>query len=615
MKSFRKPVMKPISWFHRIPSAGWVAPGFLAVSAAVGLAVVGCGGQKPTHADTRETALTQGDGVRLRPIFSPDGRWIAYTDAGSPDRPGVAVIAASGGEPRRLSREGLAATALGWTTDSRAVLVSLPLEARVQVVDLEGRLLREMRAEPLARFEDLSGDGNRFLWCKLNGDNYDVGLVQVNQDTVWHALEESPAWETDACFGPGPDDVTLVRQASFNAAASELGVFSLATRVWTPLPLPKARITDPAWSPDGKLLAFASDRSGSSDLWVYDAENTRVVQLTSGPEDEVYPEWSPEGIRLVFSRLVVSSHVLVGNPVDMTRSERTHGPARDLYPRASADGRWVAFYRKLPPAGKSPAPADLCVMPTEGGEVTVLDMGGLVPTVGEWMFTWSPDGSHLAYAADDGTGNVDIYRIAREGGRPDRVTIEPGMDAIPAWSPDGRSIAYTRLSGGETQIWTVPATGGLAAGITDHSGINQAPVWAPDSDRLAYVSNTGKGMNEIRLAAASLPGNSHVLLATKDPVVPYAWSAAGDAVLVLRKTSEEWGIDAVDVEGAAPIHVAVGLQGEDRHFARFLPGFERYRDRVYPGRIHVFTDGRKMANLAVIDVARILAGGFQAAGD
>jgi Tol biopolymer transport system component len=580
----------------------------------LGLAMPGCGKERPVTANTKETVLTSGPGVRIRPIYSPDGRWLAYTDASDLDHPTVFVMASGGGQPSRLVPAGSSARALEWTADSQGVVVWFPVEFRIRVFKLNGDILREMPAVPMAKFEDISADGNRYLWCKLNGDSYDAGLVQVDQDSVWHALEETPEWETDACFGPGANDITLVRQASFTSPTSELGVFSTVQHSWTPLPLPKAHNQEPIWDPGKRLLAFISDRAGSNDLWIYDAKETRLVQVTSGPEDEANPAWSPDGSTVAFTRKVTSSHVFVGDPRTYARTQITSGEARDQSPRGSPDGRWVAFFRKLPPTGKGPAPAQLCVIPAAGGAVNVLDTGGLLPTSGEWMCAWSPDAANLVFAADDGTGNVDLYRMPRDGGHPDRITITPGLDVIPDWSPDGKEIAYTRLAGGETQVWAIPATGGIPLELSRHEGVNQAPIWAPDSDHLAYLS-TREAISEIHVTSLRRPEENRTLLATKDPALPVAWSAEGDLVFLLRENAKAWSIEAQPVNGSPGFRIAEGEGGANRFFAKFDPRYARYRERVYPGNVNVFVDGEQLANLVSIDVSRLLAAGLQAARD
>jgi len=587
--------------------------------ASLGLLLVsGCRDEHAVAANTRETALTEGAGVRALPRLSPDGRWLAYTYQKEETPAKVYVMPAGGGIPKPFLMADSSGYAVGWSPDSQNLLVLIGVDTprpRIKAYSLSGDLKRELPALRNATLMDVSPDGHRFLWIRLNGDNWDVGMSE-EADSTWQALEETPDWEMGARFGPGPGDVTLVRGATFRASTSDIGIYSMKTHSWSPLPLPKARNREPIWDPGKTLLAFISDRAGSGDLWIYDFKNTRLVQITSGPEEDANPAWTPDGASVVLSRKVTSSHVFAGDPRTFEKVQITQGDARDVFPRSSHDGRWVAFFRREPPTGQGASEVHLCVMPAAAGSpVTTLDLGGLVPTVDNLMFAWSPDGSSLVFTADDGTGNVDLYRIARDGGRPDRITVASGLDALPDWSPDGQQITYTRLAGGETQIWSIPTMGGLPVQVSHHEGTSQASIWAPDSDHLTYVCSQGD-MNQIRIGSLKHPEDNRVLLASGDVIFPVCWSAQGDQVVLFRDGEKFWTLEAVPVNGGSPFKVATGdKSGPTRFFAKFDPKYDRFRERVFPGNLNVFTDGDEVANLVRIDLSRLLAHGLQAGGE
>jgi len=581
------------------------------------LLISGCAKERAVAANARETVLTEGTYVRTHPVFSPDGRWLAYTDETESAHPTVFVMPSGGGTAKPLLPADSTAVAIGWSPDSQSLLVLVMVDSRnrIRAYSLSGELQREIPALRKATFVDLSSDGHRFLWRRLNGDTWDMGISD-EADSTWRALEETPEWEMDACFGPGAGDITLVRWATYNATTSDLGTYSIKTHAWSPLPLPKAQNKRPRWDPGKTLLAFISDRAGSGDLWIYDSKNTRLMQITSGPEEDSDPRWAPDGASVVLSRKVTSSHVFAGNPRTFERMKLTDGVARDYYPRCSPDGRWVAFFRKQSPVGKGAAETRLCVMPAAtGSPVTTLDLGDLTLTLGYWMFAWSPDGSSLVFTADDGNGNIDLYRVPREGGHPDRITLLPGLDAIPDWSPDGRQIAYTRLAGGETQIWSIPATGGIPVQLSHHQGASEVSIWGPDSDHLAYVCSQGD-MNELRATSLKHPEDNRVLYSTVDAILPAGWSPEGDQVLFFSDGVKSWSIEAVPANGGTPFKVAKGdTKGPNRFFAKFEPKYDRFSERVFPGNLNVFTDGEEVANLVRIDISRLLTEGFQAAGE
>jgi serine/threonine protein kinase/Tol biopolymer transport system component len=120
--------------------------------------------------------------------------------------------------------------------------------------------------------------------------------------------------------------------------------------------------------------------------------------------------------------------------------------------------------------------------------------------------SFSPDGKRFAFAWDGGTGNFDVYTRQVEGGSPVRITTDPDLDLFPAWSPDGRMLAYFRVSLREKSLYVIPAIGGPARKITalstpdlvqggdvtlnDHK---PGPAWSPDGKSIVVADSRGGG--------------------------------------------------------------------------------------------------------------------------
>jgi Tol biopolymer transport system component len=108
----------------------------------------------------------------------------------------------------------------------------------------------------------------------------------------------------------------------------------------------------PDWSPDGRQLAFQSDRSGSTEIYVMNADGSSAVQLTSGapPAASQAPDWSPDGRSIVFqSSRDGNVEVYVMDTDGSSQTRLTNHPGRDLDPEWSPDGRRIAFDRDIPP--------------------------------------------------------------------------------------------------------------------------------------------------------------------------------------------------------------------------------------------------------------------------
>jgi len=217
--------------------------------------------------------------------------------------------------------------------------------------------------------------------------------------------------------------------------------------------------THPRWSPDGKRIAFLSDRSGRNQIYIIDADGGEARQLTSESMPVRELEWSPDGTTIAF-----------------TRAGRTTPEEKDG-PHVMGEGtRHVHLY--LADAGN--------------GRVRRLTRGEF----SVFAFSWSPDGSTLAFDRGSGPGldglyDTDVDLVSRDGGDPRPLIVRPGLDHGPLYSPDGKWIAFTSTNGtdwlSEHDVYIVPASGGTPRDLSKAYG--RTPdriVWSEDS-RAVYV--------------------------------------------------------------------------------------------------------------------------------
>jgi dipeptidyl aminopeptidase/acylaminoacyl peptidase len=281
-----------------------------------------------------------------------------------------------------------------------------------------------------------------------------------------------------------------------------------------PLTTARARDTVPRWSPDGRHVAFISDRSGAKQVWVIPADGGEARLLTAGSYLAADLAWSPDGKWIAFTGKPDAGASATARP-DGREASDVRVITR-LHYRQDGEGFWDGRWRHI------------FVVPGAGGAVRQV-------TDGEYDHTnpaWSPDGAWLAYCANaapdaDLSDAADLWVIRTDGtGAPRRLTRSIGRVETPAWSPDGTQIAYIGHDssyGGEAtlpRIWLAPVeggepvcvTGGYDGSIAHHIGSDARPqpgsagvTWAPDGRRL-YFLTTERGRCQI--ASAALAGGA-----------------------------------------------------------------------------------------------------------
>ncbi len=215
----------------------------------------------------------------------------------------------------------------------------------------------------------------------------------------------------------------------------------------------KSSASYPTWSPDGKKIAFSSDREkGAWQVFVMDADGSNVKPLTTEPLSARVPTWSPDGKRVAYCR-----------PGQFGGSEVVAGDAAD---------------------GKNP---------------TVIGDGDA------WEAAFSPDWSRLAFVSfRDNSGLLMLYTMAADGSKVAKVNTDGNATQFghPCWKPDGKTIAFSLTEGEATEIHAVDADGKNPARLTTFGGYSVHPAFSPDGKKLAFVQYKPGEKAELILADA-----------------------------------------------------------------------------------------------------------------
>ena len=251
---------------------------------------------------------------------------------------------------------------------------------------------------------------------------------------------------------------------------------------------------DPAWSPDGREIAFTSYRDRTWSIYVMNADGSGVRRVTFGKNDEG-PTWSPDGTRLAFSSLRDGRYDIYAMNTDGSDIVQiTDTVENEFEPDWSPDGSKIAFSARLPGSGSY----DIHVANIDGTDITVLRGSD----VNERAPTWSPDGRTIAYEAATRkglwAGVYELFVVNGDGTRGARLTHRHARSAGPAWSPDGSKLIFSSdlVRNSEIYIMDVdfdaafepPSLQRFPKQLTD-SSYNAEPAWSPDGGRIAFVSD------------------------------------------------------------------------------------------------------------------------------
>jgi Tol biopolymer transport system component/imidazolonepropionase-like amidohydrolase len=295
---------------------------------------------------------------------------------------------------------------------------------------------------------------------------------------------------------------------------------------------------EPRWSPDGKMIAFSSDRGGRYGVHLLDVASGAITAFSSGPTDEFEPSWAPDGKAIAFTvdkvridvqgldgarRTVaqvkasadrfnaasVASPAFTPDGKDVLFTAIENGKAElrgaagvvvggeDVFPfRASwlPDGAFVhtgdGKIKARKPGGPAMVVAFTAAVPVLTPRYTKKSRDFLSaktrPVVGIGSPALSPDGRQVVFRALN-----DLYLLEIGGGAA-KPLINDGFSKVdPAWSPDGKALAYSTDKGGTLDIWLRDVATGTSRQLTKFDGAAVSSAWSRDGKSIAFLSQNG----------------------------------------------------------------------------------------------------------------------------
>jgi Tol biopolymer transport system component len=239
------------------------------------------------------------------PSVSPDGHTIAFIRFAGSNLADIFLVPASGGEARRLTNYRSEIAGIAWTPDRRKLVFAMARNSDV-------RLLRIGIANPKIESILSSTDFMSRPTVARRGDRLAYVAQNGRVDLRRMKLQETSPPKT-------PPDEPLIATTRYHG--------------------------NPMYSPDGRKLAFHSNRSGSVEIWVSDADGSHLAQLTNcGGTNNGTPRWSPDGSLIAFdSRSTGNAEIFVVSSEGGGLRQITNNPAEDVVPSWSRDGKWIYF--------------------------------------------------------------------------------------------------------------------------------------------------------------------------------------------------------------------------------------------------------------------------------
>jgi dipeptidyl aminopeptidase/acylaminoacyl peptidase len=365
------------------------------------------------------------------------------------------------------------------------------------------------------------------------------------------------------------------------------------------------------WSPDGKQIAYISNRGGASQVWLMDPDGGNPKQVTSLSTEADGVLWSPDGKKLAFT-----SSVYPDCSDDLCNKTRLDDEAKS---KVKARSYTSLLYRHWT-GWQSKRRSHLFVTDVDGGEPKDLTPGNHdVPPFslgGPDDYAISPDSAEVVYSMNaDAVGatstNTDLFSVAITGGEAKRLTTAPGADASPQYSPDGKSIGYRSQERGgyESDRWRLAVldrASGKTSILTDSLDRPvQGLAWFPDSSRI-FFTVADRGRQTIQIIP-SKGGATKVIASGPQTLDDLAFSTDGKTMIYTGQSgTTPVEIYRISSGGGAPVpltHIndALLAQYELKPLEDFyVEGSEKTKVQSFVIKPNNFQDGVKYPVLFLI---------------
>jgi tricorn protease len=461
--------------------------------------------------------VTFHSGYEILCDWSPDGKKLLFVsprELGSWG-PDLFEVGLDGGTPRRITHDGGREGA--YTPDGKHVVYARGFNT-LYWDDYEGSANYDLHVVPVA------GGPTRKLTDTKGNEHWP--MVSKDGKTIWFVAEEKKVANFYAMPFEGGERRQVTKYTGYDVHRPNLATDHRTVVFERGGLLFKTDLEKPAAKPTALPLVIKSDVRHSGVV-------TRTI--TSGG-DQV--DVSRDG-RMV--AMTVRGDIWIMSAGGGQGRRITSGPANDQWPRFSPDGTKVAYFSNL--RGNN----DVFVVDLRNGSTRQIT----THSANDFFQSWAPDGRRLVFTSDR-SGNKDIWLIDLDSGVKTQLTRDRAGDDDPTFSPDGKLIAFDSSRGGSQSIYVMNADGSNVRRVVQDAGFFQVPSFSPDGKMLvyeAYSPTTGRsgGLHVIRTS-----GGASAQLSRDGQTA--RWSPVGDYIYFHATRGRQDGIYRVK----APASVEAG---------------------------------------------------------
>ncbi|MDP9158648.1 MAG: protein kinase [Acidobacteriota bacterium] len=525
---------------QQLPTQRRLRPSWLIPAVACGILILGAffviGARwkgAPVALHTTLSQVTFAEGVEEYPAWSPDGKGLAYTGEVGKIRKIFRKELASG-QDSQLTHGDFDELQPTWSPDGKQIAF---LRARQPGVKLQP-------GDVFGQFHD--GD----IWVLDIGSGKDVKLVENAFNPSYSP--DGARLAVDASWA-GPRRIWVLDREGHNPQ-----------QVTTDTSEEVAHIA-PAWSPDGKKIAFQNLARTKFDIRVVNLDSKKMSWITNDFFSNVRPAWSASGKFIYFSSYPSGGINIWRSPIkqdgtpDGPLQQVTTGAGQDIEVSTSPDSKRLAYATLRQNADIWRLP----VLPPAG--LPSGDPESLISTTREdSRGAWSPDGKMIAFNSDR-AGDMNVWLFSLVDSTTRQLTSGNGGDFQPTWSPDAKTIVFFSSRSGSPNIWKVAVTSGALTRLTSNAGLSVNPFFSPDGELIAYQSDQS-GRLEVWVMKAD--GSSPRRLTNVGVTGHFMrWSDDGKDVIFRCTCSGKPAVMRVSVEGSDPQPFAEIMGGSHMSFS------------------------------------------------